>query len=84
MLASSVLAVVHTIGIRLLLGRMPISYYIIGAVIQFCLITFVRFAYRFVTLERNIHKKLSHGERTENVMASSPVSRSDTGTAVCS
>ena len=32
---------------------MPISYYVIGIIIQFLLVLCVRFAYRFVLLERN-------------------------------
>lgn len=35
-----------------LVSRMPISYYIIGAVMQFVLVTSIRFAYRFITLMR--------------------------------
>ena len=55
--ASAILAVTHIVAITLLFRRMPISYYIIGAGIQFILIACARFAYRFVSLERskNIH-----------------------------
>ncbi len=45
-------AVLHTVGITLLFCRMPISYYILGAVIQFLLITAIRFSYRFISLEK--------------------------------
>ena len=31
---------------------MPISYYVIGSAMQLALVTAVRFAYRYVTLER--------------------------------
>ncbi|MBR5359680.1 MAG: polysaccharide biosynthesis protein, partial [Lachnospiraceae bacterium] len=41
--------VVHTAGISLL-HRMPMSYYIFGAVIQFVLVTGMRFSYRFFLL----------------------------------
>lgn len=51
-LASGILAVVHAAGISLLFDKMPISYYIFGAGIQFMLSLFVRFSYRFVILER--------------------------------
>lgn len=51
-LASLILAVLHTVGITLLFGRMPTAYYLVGAGIQFMLTVLVRFAYRFVTLER--------------------------------
>jgi len=66
--ASGILAVTHTVGITLLFRRMPISYYIIGAGIQFLLITAVRFAYRFVSLERSMFKKLSQTVSASRVM----------------
>lgn len=49
---SLILGVVHTAGISLLFGRMPMTYYVVGVAIQFILTTFIRFAYRFVLLER--------------------------------
>jgi len=66
--ASSILAVVHTVGITLLFQRMPIPYYIIGIAIQFLLTTFVRFGYRFVLLERSKSRKLSQILNTSHVM----------------
>lgn len=42
----------HSIGITLIFCRMPISYYLIGAVVQFFLITAVRFSYRYILLLR--------------------------------
>ncbi len=51
--ATAITSVVHTVGITLLIKRMPVSYYIIGAGIQFLLLLGVRFSYRFVLLERN-------------------------------
>lgn len=51
-LASAILAVLHTVGITLLFGKMPASYHIVGAGVQFMLAVLVRFAYRFVSLER--------------------------------
>ena len=51
--SSVITTVFHTVGITFFLRRMPISYYIIGAVFQFCLITAVRFMYRFICLERS-------------------------------
>lgn len=50
--ASLILAVSHTVGITLLFERMPTAYYIVGAGLQFMLVVLVRFAYRFVALER--------------------------------
>lgn len=51
-IASLVAAAVHIALITLLFQRMPISYYVVGAAIQFMLVLAVRFAYRFVLLER--------------------------------
>ena len=44
--------VFHTVAITVIFGRMPISYYMMGAVIQFVLVLGVRFSYRFVLLVR--------------------------------
>ena len=57
--ASGALSVIHIAVITPLFCRMPISYYIIGAAIQFMLIAFARFAYRFAAIERNKSIKLS-------------------------
>ena len=41
------------IGLSLILaGRMPVSYYTIGAFVQFLLITVIRFSYRFIMMEK--------------------------------
>ena len=66
--ASGILSLVHIIGITIIFLRMPISYYIIGAALQFLLITFVRFAYRFVSLERVKNIKLSQTMSASRVM----------------
>ena len=51
--ASSVITTVfHIVCITLLIKRMPISYYVIGAAMQLAMVTAVRFAYRYITLER--------------------------------
>lgn len=44
--------VIHVVGITVFFGRMPISYYLFGIVVQFVLIIAIRFAYRFVILLR--------------------------------
>ncbi len=55
---SSVLtAVFHTAAITLLFRRMPISYYIMGPLIQFVLVLGVRFSYRFLILMRERRKR---------------------------
>lgn len=52
--ASAVTAVLYVLGSVLIStkGRMPISYYFIGALIQFVLITFIRFGYRILLVEK--------------------------------
>ena len=47
----------HILLMSLILGRMPISYYIMGAGVQFMLVVLIRFAYRFILLERGKRAK---------------------------
>lgn len=51
-ISSALLAVIHCVLITALFQRMPISYYVVGAAIQYMLVLIVRFAYRFVLQER--------------------------------
>lgn len=51
--ASAITAVIHIVGITVLFERMPISYYIFGAGIQFVACIGIRFSYRFILLERS-------------------------------
>ena len=46
--ASVITAVFHTVAITLIIMRMPISYYIMGAMFQFFLVIGIRFSYRFL------------------------------------
>lgn len=57
LLASGITTVFQIVGITVFVQRMPISYYIFGSVIQFCLVTGVRFAYRYITLKRAQREK---------------------------
>ncbi len=66
--ASLILAFIHTAGITVIFRRMPISYYVIGAGIQFLLITFIRFSYRFVLLERSKRAMLQQKLNASRVM----------------
>ena len=66
--SSVITAILHTILITVFLKRMPISYYLFGAVIQFVLILAVRFSYRFILLEREKRALYSRKENTKNVM----------------
>ena len=52
LLSSALLGTFHAVFITLVFHRMPISYYILGIVIQTALVTLVRFSYRFILLER--------------------------------
>ena len=52
-------SIVHCVGISILFGRMPMSYYLFGSMIQFSLLIVIRFGYRFVLLQkRNARKNL--------------------------
>ena len=66
MLASLTATAIQVIGITVFVKRMPISYYVVGAVTQFILITALRFSYRFINLERT--KKECRSKKHHNVM----------------
>lgn len=48
-LSSLLASAVHAAAITLICGRMPFSYYIVGAVLQLILVVGIRFTYRFYT-----------------------------------
>lgn len=50
--ASFCAAVIHVVGSLLFFTRMPITYYVIGALLQFGMITTIRFAYRVLLAEK--------------------------------
>lgn len=56
---------VYIIGISTCVGRMPVSYYLIGIAIQFCLTLGIRFSYRFVLLLRG---RTNKGAEEKKVM----------------
>ena len=65
-IASVITIAIHSAGITVMLrtnkqtfrlSRMPISYYVIGAIIQFCLVLGIRFAYRFFLLLKNERRR---------------------------
>jgi FlaA1/EpsC-like NDP-sugar epimerase len=66
--SSAVTAVFHTVGITLLCGRMPLSYYFVGAMLQFLAVIAIRFSYRFVLLERSHRVTQPEAKRTQHVM----------------
>ncbi len=51
-LSSLITTVFHTAAITIIFGRMPLSYYFIGAIIQFVFVISIRFSYRLITLLR--------------------------------
>lgn len=53
LLACLVTSVVQVIGSVVFVLRMPVTYYLIGGVIQFCMIAASRFSYRLFLLERS-------------------------------
>lgn len=56
--ATSVITTLFQIfGITFFVHRMPVSYYLFGAIAQLFLITAVRFAYRFISSERSRRAK---------------------------
>lgn len=61
-------SMIHAICITVFFRRMPISYYLIGAVVQAILMIGVRFAYRFYLKFAENRKSLSNGGNKKNVM----------------
>ena len=54
-LATIELTALHTLLITLIFRRMPISYYLVGPLLQFTFVIGIRFCYRFILLARE-HK----------------------------
>ena len=50
--ANACAIVIHVVGSLVFFTRMPITYYIIGGVLQFLMTTIIRFAYRVLLTER--------------------------------
>ena len=66
LVASLITVLFHIVGMSLLFGRMPISYYLVGAVMQVMFLTAARFGYRFINLERSRRRQVQKADR--NVM----------------
>lgn len=66
-LATGLMAVIHVIGTAAFIERMPISYYIGGAAFQLIFALFIRFVYRFITLEKG-RKTSMQGNAAGRVM----------------
>ncbi len=67
-MASAVTAVFHTVAITLMLHRMPISYYMMGAMFQFMMVLGIRFSYRLVKIASNLSVKRRLDESAGRVM----------------
>lgn len=61
--ASAITTVIQVIGTALFIRRMPITYYSIGAILQFLFISLIRFGYRILLVE----KKKVAGRNTPTV-----------------
>ena len=68
MVSSILTTVLHTVGITVVLMRMPISYYLFGATIQFVLILGIRFSYRFILLLRGKKETYTGQQKAKRVM----------------
>ena len=60
---SMVSSILHTIFITVLLYRMPLSYYLIGAGLQFIFLVGIRFSFRFIQLLKNRHEPPAPGAK---------------------
>lgn len=54
---------IHIIGMTAFVLRMPISYFLFGTIIQFCVTLGIRFSYRFILLLRVSRKENRHEKR---------------------
>ncbi len=66
--------VLNTVGITVFMNlidgqikRMPITYYAIGVILQFVMVLFIRFAYRFILLERK-RLKVVRSQKSARIM----------------
>lgn len=58
--------VFQIVGITVLFQRMPISYYMIGPILQFILTVGIRFSYRYINMERARRELMA--KKTKNAM----------------
>ncbi len=66
--ASGITAGFHVAAITILFERMPVTYYVFGAMVQFICVLGIRFMYRFVLLERDRRSKNERDIRAKHVM----------------
>ena len=90
-MATVICSFFHIIGITFFWGRMPISYYVIGAILQYLAVLGIRFSYRFVLLlrkvnnKKNLHRIMVIGAGSAGQMLIRDIHRSGEvdGTVVC-
>ena len=61
--SSAVTAVLHTAAITVFVRRMPISYYVLGAIFQFGFVLAIRFSYRLLNMIRTRRRQAEPGHR---------------------
>ncbi len=66
--ASFVTFVFHIICTLVFIQRMPISYYVFGAIVQFIFVLGIRFSYRFILLLKAKRKADAKEKKNKNVM----------------
>ena len=64
--ASAITSLFQIVGITIFFQKMPVSYYLIGAALQFAAVVGVRFSYRYIILLRK--KKKQTGENVRYAM----------------
>ena len=62
-LGSLTSSLLHSLFITVLLFRMPLSYYFLGAVFQFALLIIARFSFRFIQILKHAHEPLKEGAK---------------------
>ena len=65
--ASLLTSIIHSIGITIICERMPMAYYLLGAVIQLVLLIGVRFSFRFIQAIRK-RMQINHSDQGSRVM----------------
>ncbi|MCI5945022.1 MAG: hypothetical protein MRZ41_10050, partial [Eubacterium sp.] len=71
-LATVITGIVHIVCMTGFVLRMPISYFVFGIIIQFCLTLGIRFAYRFILLMRGRkNKEIAYEKRVMLIGAGS-------------
>ena len=65
-IGTGITGICHIIVVNCVVRRMPVSYYVFGIMLQFCLTLGIRFAYRFILLLRG--RKAENTDSEQKVM----------------